>query len=326
MSFTRLRLPLPGMELGHVNVYLVKCSDGYGLVDVGLATYDSALALLRGLKQLGVRPGEITKVFVTHFHADHITLAQFLAEVSSPDFHIGEGEISRVASSFDDLAKMYAEEYKRHGAPAEVAEAFLKVHPMSRFRKSFEDVWRLQWRSVRDGEGLDCGLRAISTPGHTPGHTVYAAEHGIFTGDHVLPKITPNISWYPIPGFNPLKEYLKSLKKVATNKRGYPAHGDEIGNLALRTEELVRHHEERLREVMAVLREPMTTYQVAQKISWDAGPFEQFDVYNKIFAIGEAYSHLLYLEEAGLVRRVEKDQVYWLPAERRDNLQNIPLP
>ncbi|MCX8135465.1 MBL fold metallo-hydrolase [Pyrobaculum aerophilum] len=311
MAFFRISLPLPGMELGHVNVYVVKCSDGYGLIDAGLATYDAALSLLRGLKSLGIKPSEITKVFITHYHADHITLAQFIAEVASPDFYIGEGEVSEVATSFEDLARLYAEEYRRHGAPAEVAEAFLKIHPMSRYRKAFEDVWKLPWKRVKDGELLDCGLKALSTPGHTPGHTVYIYRDGVFTGDHILPKITPNISWYPKKGFNPLKAYLNSLRKVYIKAKGYPAHGDEISDITTQIDELVKHHEKRLGEILAVLKEPLTTYQVAQRIKWDAGSFENFDVYNKIFAIGEAYSHLLYLEEMGAVKRVEKDVVYW---------------
>jgi len=310
MSVARLKIPLPGMELGHVNVYVLKCRDGYGLVDVGLATYDAALSLLRGLKSLGIKPGEITKVYVTHFHADHITLAQFLAEVASPDFYIGEKEWTVVAS-IEEITKMYVEEYKKHGVPNDVAEAFLKVHPMARFKKAFEDVWKLPWKLIKDGDVLDCGLRAVWTPGHTPGHTVYVSGSGVFTGDHVLPKITPNISWYPIPGFNPLKEYLNSLKKIDWKTKAFPAHGDEIPDLSTRVAELLQHHEKRLATVLEVLKEPMTTYQVAQRLPWDAGPFEQFDVYNKIFAIGEAYSHLLHLEEAGLVRRVEKEVVYW---------------
>ncbi len=311
MSFFRLKIPLPGMELGHVNVYVLRCGDGYGLIDVGLATYDAALSLVRGLKSLGIKPAEITKVYVTHFHADHITLAQLLAEVASPDLYIGEKELMDIATSFEELAKMYAEEYKKHGAPPDVAEAFLKVHPMARFRKAFEDVWKLDWRPVRDGDALDCRLKAVWTPGHTPGHVVYVADFGVFTGDHVLPKITPNISWYPIPDFNPLKEYLQSLRKVAWNTIAFPAHGDEMPDLSTRVAELLSHHERRLAEVLKLLKEPMTTYQIAQRMAWDAGPFEQFDVYNKIFAIGEAYSHLLYLEEQGAVRRIEKDVVYW---------------
>ena len=112
---------------------MVKCGDGFGLVDVGLATYEAALALLRGLKAIGIKPQEVAKVFLTHFHADHITLAQFLAEVASPDFYIGAEELGWAAPSFDELAKMYAEEYKRHGAPPEVYEAYLKLHPMAYF-------------------------------------------------------------------------------------------------------------------------------------------------------------------------------------------------
>jgi glyoxylase-like metal-dependent hydrolase (beta-lactamase superfamily II) len=45
---------------------------------------------VKGLKALGIRLTEITKVYIAHFRADHITLAQFLAEVVSPDFYIGE--------------------------------------------------------------------------------------------------------------------------------------------------------------------------------------------------------------------------------------------
>ena len=39
-------------------------------------------------------------------------------------------------------------------------------------------------------------LRAVHTPGHTPGHLCFAEERTglLFSGDHVLPRITPNIS------------------------------------------------------------------------------------------------------------------------------------
>jgi glyoxylase-like metal-dependent hydrolase (beta-lactamase superfamily II) len=101
MLFSRLKIPLPGMELGHVNVYVLRYKDGYGLVDVGLAAYDGALSLVKGLKALGIRLTEITKVYITHFHADHITLAQFLAEVVSPNFYIGERELMDIGTHLE---------------------------------------------------------------------------------------------------------------------------------------------------------------------------------------------------------------------------------
>ncbi len=304
-----IKVPLPGMELGHVNIYILKCDDGYGLIDVGLATYEAALALLRGLKSMGIKPGQITKVYVTHFHVDHITLAQLLSEVASPEFHIGSEELK---TPFDEFVKLLLDEYKQLGVPTEIIEGFQKFHPVARFRKAYEDVWRIQWRGVTDGEELDCGIRAMWTPGHTPGHMVYLSQAGVYTGDHILPKITPNISWIPRDGFNPLGEYLKSLRKTHMETVAYPAHGDPIVDLPKRVEELLEHHQRRLGELLHLLSRPMSLYEVAKNLTWSLGKFEQFDIYNKLFAIGEAYSHILYLESTGQIRRIESEPPRWV--------------
>ncbi|MFN7105174.1 MAG: MBL fold metallo-hydrolase [Pyrobaculum sp.] len=307
-----IKVPLPGMELGHVNVYVAKCDDGYGIIDVGLATYEAALALIRGLKSAGIKPSQVSKVFITHFHADHITLAQLLAEIASPDFYIGWEEF--LPYHLEEVIKLYVEEYRRHGVPTQLLEGFSTLHPMSRFRKAFEDLSKLSWRRVKDGEKLDCGLEAMWTPGHTPGHMVYMSQDGVYTGDHVLPKITPNISWIPKEGYNnPLEKYLASLHKTNLKTAAYPAHGSPIPDLSQRVEELLAHHHRRLEDVLKVLTKPMTLYEVATQMPWDAGVFHQFDVLNKLFAIGETYSHLIYLEAVGKVERVEKEVVYWRP-------------
>jgi tRNA pseudouridine-54 N-methylase len=72
--------------------------------------------------------------------------------------------------------------------------------------------------------------------------------------------------------------------------------------MSKRVAELFSHHERRLAEVFT-----------KSLRGWRGTPglFEQFDAHNKIFAIGEAYSRLLYLEEQGAIRRIEKDVVYW---------------
>jgi glyoxylase-like metal-dependent hydrolase (beta-lactamase superfamily II) len=167
MLFSRLKIPLPGMELGHVNVYVLRCKDGYGLVDVGLAAYDGALSLVKGLKALGDKADGNNK----GLHYPLPCRSYNSGAVSS------RGSLSQLLHrrtrtngywySFEELVKI-VEEYKGHGAPPDVAEAFLKVHPMARFRKTFEDVWKLPWRSVKDRDLLDCGLKAVWTPGHTP--------------------------------------------------------------------------------------------------------------------------------------------------------------
>ncbi len=63
-------------------------------------------------------------------------------------------------------------------------------------------------RFVADGERLPIAgrdVRAIWTPGHTPGHLCLhdAAAGVLLTGDHLLPRITPNISVLQRPGRGP---------------------------------------------------------------------------------------------------------------------------
>ncbi|MFB6490135.1 MAG: MBL fold metallo-hydrolase [Thermoproteus sp. AZ2] len=307
----RIRVPLPGMELGHVNAYLLECGGEYGLIDVGLATYDAAVGLLRGLKELGIKPSDIGYVFATHYHADHITLISLLSQLASPEYYMGEAELAFLqgVGGVSQFFSRLLEEFKRHGVPQQLLDEMARVAPMVRFKKAFEDVFDLPWRGVKDGEALPCGLRAVATPGHTPGHVVYAAQGYAFTGDHVLPKITPNVSWwFEVEGFNPLAEYLKSLEKVKALGRGLPAHGDEL-DIGKRVEEIEGHHRERLEDVSKAVEEPATAFEAARRIRWDIGPFDSLDPYNKLFAIGEALAHLYYLESLGAVEAVERGGV-----------------
>ncbi|MEL9990167.1 MAG: MBL fold metallo-hydrolase [Thermoproteus sp.] len=313
----RIKVPLPGMELGHVNVYVVECGDGYGLIDVGIATYDAAVGLLKGLREAGIRPWDVTHIFLTHFHADHSTLLSLLSQIAPAEYYIGEAELN-VGSDFDGFLNELFSEYIRQGAPSGFVEEAKRVAPMVRFKKAFEDIWRLDWRKVRDGEDLPCGLKAVWTPGHTPGHTVYVEGRRVYTGDHILPKITPNISyWYKIEGYDPLGEYMRSLLKTKGLGVGYPAHGEVIEDLDSRIDEILKHHEERLAEVESALRGgPLTAYEVARRIRWDIGPFDGLDVYNKFFAVGEALAHLVHLESVGRVESFERDGVvYWRAAK-----------
>ena len=59
-------------------------------------------------------------------------------------------------------------------------------------------------------------FKVFLTPGHSPGHIcLYEPNRKLlFTGDHILPEITPHIGFHPQSGENPLGAYLKSLEKM----------------------------------------------------------------------------------------------------------------
>src|SRR6202043_4101341 len=74
-------------------------------------------------------------------------------------------------------------------------------------------------RELSDGDLADVPgwkLRAVHTPGHTPGHLCFVDERSrrLFSGDHVLPRITPNISVQRADPVGPLEDYLNSLART----------------------------------------------------------------------------------------------------------------
>jgi len=71
-----LRMPLP-FALDHINLWLLEDGPGWAIVDTGYATAETK-SLWRRIfgEHLGRSP--VTRVLVTHYHPDHIGLADWL--------------------------------------------------------------------------------------------------------------------------------------------------------------------------------------------------------------------------------------------------------
>jgi len=78
-----------------------------------------------------------------------------------------------------------------------------------------------------------------------------------------------------------------------------------MGDYHGRVDELICHHEDRLAEVVKVLKNAkgLTPYEVASQMTWSirAKNWSEFPVTQKWFAVGEALSHLEHLRYKGLV-------------------------
>ena len=78
-----LRMPMP-FPLDHINLWLLEDGDSWTLVDTGYNTEE-----VRGLWRavisnfLGGRP--ITRLIVTHFHPDHMSLAGWFVDELGAD-------------------------------------------------------------------------------------------------------------------------------------------------------------------------------------------------------------------------------------------------
>lgn len=150
---------------------------------------------------------------------------------------------------------------------------------------------------------------AVATPGHTPGHSCFhLPELGLLlSGDHVLPRITPNIGAFGAEPTPALADYLDSLDMIAAVAvdEVLPAHEYRFPDLATRARDLQRHHEVRLEEITARVRavQGTSTWEITQGLTWSR-PFQDMHPTQWPFAVRETLAHLNLLESRGRVIRI----------------------
>ena len=301
-------VPIPGSPLRYTLTYVVAGGGDLIVVDPGWDDADSWQVLERGLGAVGAAPADVTGVVVTHAHPDHHGLSARLQQASGAwiAMHPAERDSLPVRQWRGDASRRADLAWLRTcGLPADLA-AELAVTDASPVLALPEPGILLE-----DGDVVKAGprrLRAVWTPGHTPGHLCLYEETGdlLLTGDHVLPRITPNVGLQRSGAEPPLAAYLASLRRVAAfaGAEALPAHEYRFSGLADRVAVLLAHHDRRCEEVVAILERlgPATIWQVTQELSWARGWAAVTGMMRRA-ALGEAAAHLRHL--AGLGRVTE---------------------
>ncbi|UUV29839.1 MBL fold metallo-hydrolase [Amycolatopsis roodepoortensis] len=315
----RIPLPLPHDALRAVNVYVVTDGTRLVLVDSGWALEPARERLARGLKALGADLGDIDEFLITHVHRDHYTLAVELRREFGGTLGLGKREEPSLVRSGDpDRFPMEAQVslLERCGAGPvveELAKAFGGVRHTEAHLWEQPDEWLVPGkRPIVPGREFDI----VHTPGHTDGHVVFVDDEAglVFSGDHVLPHITPSIGFQPVPTELPLSDYLDSLRLVREmpDRRMLPAHGPVTGSVHARVDELLEHHRDRLEVMGAEITADVTTaYEVALRLGWTRRQrkLPDMDPFNQMLAVLETGSHLDLLVAQGKLTAAETDGV-----------------
>lgn len=302
----QLKVPVP-FPLVFVSVYLVEGDDGWTIIDTGYDYPEGREVWESGVRQVGLDlDWDVGRIVVTHFHPDHLGLARWLQERSGAPVYMLEGEIyhSREVWNNPDHAS-FAGHLVRGGMDRALAE---RAAAQMRAKLSLPgEVLPLQ-----EGEKIELGAGAARVL-HAPGHADYQVmlhDEGrkiLFSADHVMLEITPNIGLWPDTKGRPLARYLESLSGL----RGLdadlvlPGHGPLFHDFDGRVDELLLHHEERLDLMQRALGdETRTPFAVSRELFRYT-----LSLYERCFALAETLAHLEYLVSEGRAERVEDGHV-----------------
>ncbi|MGW7194902.1 MBL fold metallo-hydrolase [Streptomyces chryseus] len=324
-----LKVPIPDNPLGHTLVHLLDTDAGPVLIDTGWDDPTSWDTLADGLRALGTSVDDIHGVVITHHHPDHHGLSGRVREASGAwiAMHAADTEVVRRTRASRPgvwlgylTAKLTAAGApEEHLAPLRAARASGRTRTLPGLRAALPD------REIVPGDLLPLAgrrLRAIWTPGHTPGHVCLHLEEThparlpgngrLFSGDHLLPGITPHIGLYEDPDdttvTDPLGDYLDSLERVArlAPAEVLPAHQHAFTDAPARVRELLDHHEERLTGLRALLATPLTAWQLAERMEWNR-PWDEIPYGSRNIAVSEAEAHLRRLVKLGHAEAVPGD-------------------
>ena len=191
-----------GIGMGYVNAFFIVGEDGLTLVDSGLAKKkDTILGAVAGA---GRQPPDLKHILITHHHIDHIGSLAALKEATGAKCYVHPADSPIVRGDEPQpgpnpgslLGKLAGPLLSRMSPPAPPADV---------------DV------EVADGEELPLagGIKAVHTPGHTPGHLSFLlpSKNVLFVGDAAANMLRLGL---PIGMFTADREQAKeSIGKLA---------------------------------------------------------------------------------------------------------------
>ena len=247
---------------------------GLNVVDVG--SPGSFESLQDGYKAAGIDLADVASVIVTHGHSDHDgTIPEFMEKSDSRLIAHKSYDLLKAHRSWD------IQDFSTTVLKRELTAIGKKMIGKETFnQKAKGDDEYYQLRKVTKvsshlSEGDNIGdMKILSTPGHSPDQICLEIDNILFTGDHVLPEITPhptskmvfkssvdtriNASKSDLESLYGLGVYLKSLGVVArfaSDTILLPAHRlYNRGNLnevdPSRAKDIIDHHSRRLARLL----------------------------------------------------------------------------
>jgi len=270
VHWLRMRLPF---ALDHINLWLLDDEidgvAGFTQIDCGISNEDTR-ANWEQLFATFFAGRPLLRVLSTHFHPDHFGLAYWLTAggdgqrwraplwMSATEYAFGRF----LSAGGDNTGPTSQEHFARNGLTDPDTLSALRARGAGHYPKLVPAV-PPSFHRISDGDEIAIGrgghkriFKVIVGYGHAPEHvSLHCAEdHLLISGDMVLPRISTNVSVWPVePDGDPLGDFLESLDQFSAFDAGtlvLPSHGRPFRGIQPRVAELKAHHAARL-EVLA---------------------------------------------------------------------------
>ena len=295
--------------LGPTWSYIIE-HDELTIIDPGC--YGTISSLKDGLEYIGYSLESVGSVILTHGHMDHDGNTKELLTKSGADLYAHE--VYGILKNVDRWQIEHDWRGSHSNFPdMEDPDVINRVAVNEKETKDLKVT-----NPVSDGSTLG-NFEFFYTPGHSPDELCIKLDNVLFSGDHILPKITPHpsmsLSYEPFKHVLPkayqnsneyygLLTYMKSLKKascidsvdvVLAAHRTFRYEEFNLIDLT-RIPEIIDHHKERCMEILNLINLGIRDLTELTHKTFTNRVLEGNQFYS---AFTENISHLELLEEAG---------------------------
>ena len=315
-------------------------NEGLSLIDSGMTGSFSKFE--EGVQYTGYRVEDIQRVIITHGHEDHDgAVAQLVAETGA---EVWAHDIYAHLQRYDprDIERRATSPLQQEmHRVAQVNDVVSRSSPERESYLQRRKELKLDHR-IHSGERLG-NLTFLHAPGHSPDEICVTLDGVVFTGDHVLPEITPHPTtktrfapevkqhlpeeYHNEDGWYGLETYLRSLQMVADlgpNVAVLPAHRlfnrSKFNFLSVaRADDLIQHHAQRLSRMLARLRSETLNLEKLTRRTFERRKLEGGNLFA---ALTEVVAHIELLQDAGDLEVGDRGQLRPTGAENYQQLIN----
>ena len=318
-------------QTGPTWAYLFE-NEGLTLIDAGAT--GSFPALAEGVEQGGFRVSDIERVIITHGHSDHDGGAMKVIDVAGAECWAHEIyahllpydpwslQSTSVSPIQREMLKVAEAEHVRRGSGGSEGSGDYRA----RHRRYIDERQGLEVRHRIGADESFGRLTFLHAPGHSPDEICISLDGLVFTGDHVLPEITPHpttktrfspeieralpAEYHETDRLYGLETYLRSLRQteeLGPEIAALPAHRlynkdrfnlQKVGGAG----EVIQHHAGRLGRILQRIgSQPVSLEEVTR------GIFSRRKLIggNLYMALSEVVAHIELLQDAGDVEVME---------------------